>query len=137
MFADTEETLRPMPETGQVNAGSPSRPESDAVRVNADVLSPDVPEVVPVNVGESLPEYVDAVQACAPDAATLIRQGAEFLTNLSETLKSPEATAKLLSTLIHTDAETGKAELRIPLGTGSSALSLLELAANAWSLLKR
>ena len=155
-FADTEETLRPMPETGQANAGSPSRTESDAVRVNADVLSPDAAEVVPVNVGEPLPEYVDAVQGDlsenqddaradasravdgeAPDAAALIRQGAEFLTNLSETLKSPEATAKLLSTLIHTDAETGKTELRIPLGGSASALSLLELAANAWSLLKR
>jgi superfamily II DNA/RNA helicase len=44
----------------------------------------------------------------------LVAQGISFLSGLAATLKSPEATAQLVETLVETDAETGKTSLRIP-----------------------
>ena len=48
------------------------------------------------------------------DCSELLKRGSDLLSDLSAVLKSPEKTAELLDAIVHTDAETGKSELRIP-----------------------
>ena len=57
----------------------------------------------------------------------LITQGASFLSGLAATLKSPEATQQLVDTLVHTDKETGKTTLNIPVPDKQSVKNILDL----------
>ncbi len=44
----------------------------------------------------------------------LVAQGISFLTGLAETLKSPEATAKLVDSIVERDEKTGQTSIKIP-----------------------
>jgi len=57
----------------------------------------------------------------------LVAQGITFLSGLAETLKSPEATAQLVDTLVATDAETGQTSLRIPVPDKQTVRNLLDI----------
>ena len=57
----------------------------------------------------------------------LVAQGISFLSGLAATLKSPEATAQLVETLVETDAETGKTSLRIPVPDKQTVRNLLDV----------
>ena len=48
-------------------------------------------------------------------------------------MKSPEASAKLVNTLVHTDPETGKQELRIPIPGKDAAGTILTMIARLMS----
>jgi superfamily II DNA/RNA helicase len=50
----------------------------------------------------------------APDPATLIAGGLGFLSGLAKTFSSPEATRKLVSSLVDKDPSSGKTYLKIP-----------------------
>ena len=50
----------------------------------------------------------------APDPATLLAGGLGFLSGLARTFSSPEATQKLVSSLIEKDHSSGKTYLKIP-----------------------
>ena len=67
------------------------------------------------------------------ESEELIRQGVTFLHGLAETLKSPEASARLVNTLVHTDPSTGKQELRIPIPGKDAAGSILTMIARLMS----
>lgn len=47
-------------------------------------------------------------------ANELMAKAADFISCLADTLRSPEATAGLIDSLVHTDPETGRTEVRIP-----------------------
>lgn len=57
----------------------------------------------------------------------LVAQGISFLSGLAATLKSPEATAQFVETLVETDAETGKTSLRIPVPDKQTVRNLLDI----------
>ena len=57
-------------------------------------------------------------------------QGISFLSGLAATLKSPEATAQLVETLVETDTETGKTSLRIPVPDKQTVRNLLDIVGN-------
>lgn len=57
----------------------------------------------------------------------LVAQGISFLSGLAATLKSPEATAQLVETLVETDTETGKTSLRIPVPDKQTVRNLLDI----------
>jgi hypothetical protein len=57
----------------------------------------------------------------------LIAQGTAFLSGLAATLKSPEATEKLVESLIETDAETGQTSLKIPVPDKQTVRNLLDI----------
>ena len=57
----------------------------------------------------------------------LVAQGISFLSGLADTLKSPEATAQLVDTLVETDAETGQTSLRIPVPDKQTVRNLLDI----------
>jgi len=50
----------------------------------------------------------------APDPAALISGGLGFLSGLARTFSSPEATQKLVSSLVDKDPASGKTYLKIP-----------------------
>ena len=71
------------------------------------------------------------LEACTTGKLDLVKellaQGINFLNGLAETLKSPEATAQLVDTLVETDAETGQTSLRIPVPDKQTVRHLLDI----------
>jgi superfamily II DNA or RNA helicase len=70
----------------------------------------------------------EAEETSKDNATTLITQGINFLGELAKTLSSPEATEKLVSSLVEKDKDTGESYLKIPIEnqeTITSALNLL------------
>lgn len=57
----------------------------------------------------------------------LIQQGLSFLSGLARTLSSPEATQKLVDSIIEEDKETGQTTLRIPVPDKESVTGILNL----------
>ena len=57
----------------------------------------------------------------------LITQGAVFLSGLAATLKSPEATERLVNSLVETDAKTGQTSLKIPVPDKQTVRNLLDI----------
>ena len=57
----------------------------------------------------------------------LVTQGISFLSGLAQTLQSPEATERLVNTLVETDEQTGESTLRIPVPDKQTVTSLLSL----------
>jgi hypothetical protein len=57
----------------------------------------------------------------------LIAQGTSFISGLAATLKSPEATEKLVESLVETDAETGQTSLKIPVPDKQTVRNLLDI----------
>ena len=73
------------------------------------------------NVQEESPAAEDRETDCSE----LLKRGSDLLSDLSAVLKSPEKTAELLDTIVHTDAETGKSELRIPVPDKDAVATIL------------
>ena len=57
----------------------------------------------------------------------LINQGTAFLSNLVQTLSSPEQTKQLLDTLVHEDPATGQTSVRIPVPDRQTVQNLFSL----------
>lgn len=57
----------------------------------------------------------------------LVQQGISFLSGLARTLSSPEATRKLVDSIVEEDKETGRATLRIPVPDKESVTGILNL----------
>ena len=57
----------------------------------------------------------------------LVVQGVSFLSDLAETLKSPEATAQLVDTLVEKDEKTGETSIKIPVESKEVVSNLLTL----------
>lgn len=73
------------------------------------------------NVQEESPAAEDRETDCRE----LLKRGSDLLSDLSAVLKSPEKTAELLDAIVHTDAETGKSELRIPVPDKDAVATIL------------
>ena len=54
-------------------------------------------------------------------------EGVSFLTGLSKTLESPEATRELVNSLVEVDQETGQTNLRIPVPDKESVVQMLSV----------
>ncbi len=76
--------------------------------------------------------YVPALEEVKPED-DLVESGMKFLSRLAETLQSPEATAKLVDSLVYTDQESGRTELRIPVPGKDAVNSILSLIARFMS----
>lgn len=59
------------------------------------------------------------------DPQEIISNGLKFLGGLAQTLKSEEATRRLVDSIVHTDENTGATELRIPVESRESIEALL------------
>ena len=108
-----------------------------------------VEEVVQIDVDKELIPAVteeqsamsDAVAADAPStsapaseqepdpdpAVDVVRQGVSFITGLVEVLKDPQASKRMVDTLVTEDKETGKASLNIPVKDKESVMQFVSL----------
>ncbi len=72
-----------------------------------------------------------AVDTSTPHAPAqpkdLVAQGVSFLSGLAETLKSPEATAQLVDSIVEKDEQTGKTSIKIPVESKETVSNLLNL----------
>ena len=57
----------------------------------------------------------------------LVAQGISFLSGLAETLKSPEATAQLVDSIVEKDEQTGATSIKIPVENKETVSNLLNL----------
>ncbi len=57
----------------------------------------------------------------------LVAQGVSFLSGLAETLKSPEATAQLVDSIVEKDEQTGETSIKIPVESKETVSNLLNL----------
>lgn len=73
----------------------------------------------------NVPEESPAAEDRETDCSELLKRGSDLLSDLSAVLKSPERTAELLDAIVHTDAETGKSELRIPVPDKDAVVTIL------------
>ncbi len=86
---------------------------SDAVTADAPNTSAQAP------VSEQEPDFDPAVD--------VIRQGVSFITGLVEVLKDPQASKRMVDTLVTEDKETGKASLNIPVKDKESVMQFVSL----------
>lgn len=68
-----------------------------------------------------------ALAAPEPQADELIRSGLDFFSGLARTLSSPEATSRLVTSLIEEDRETGETHLKIPVKDKESIMQVFNL----------
>lgn len=57
----------------------------------------------------------------------LVNQGISFLSGLSDTLKSPEATAELINSIVEVDEETGQTNIKMPVASKETVSNVLQL----------
>ena len=94
-------------------------------------------EEVPVPAGEEQLEGRAQEQGqeqgqdqAATDPGILIRNGLNFLSGLTKTLSDPEATRKLVSTIVSRDEKDGKTYLKLPVESEKTVESVLRLIGN-------
>lgn len=85
--------------------------EADAAEVDALEVNAKKPSLAPT---DGSPEQ-------------LVQQGFSFLSGLARTLSSPEATRKLVDSIVEEDKETGQTTLRIPVSDKESVAGILNL----------
>lgn len=73
----------------------------------------------------NIPETTDTTTL--PEPAELITKGIGFLSGLAQTFSSPEATQKLVSSLVDKDPQSGKTYLKIPVENEKSVADTLRL----------
>ena len=98
--------------THELKQTAPSRENPDQIE---DRATRDIPgdDDVPVSEPDAVsPEPIASSEA--PDPAALISGGLGFLSGLARTFSSPEATQKLVSSLVDKDPASGKTYLKIP-----------------------
>ena len=69
----------------------------------------------------------DSVSNRSSQPKDLVAQGISFLSGLAETLKSPEATAQLVDSIVEKDEQTGATSIKIPVENKETVSNLLNL----------
>lgn len=77
---------------------------------------------------------VSSPQEVAPEQ--LLQQGFSFFAGLAKTLSSPEATQKLVSSIVEEDKETGKTSIRIPVSDKKSVENVLTMVGKLFAAMK-
>lgn len=112
-------------EPGAVCVGEQEEPSAspDLAAETARVAEPDLFAFAP-----DAAEEESGGQPQISDAGKLVEQGLSFFGALAQTLKSPEATSRLVDELVEEDRTTGKTTLRIPVPDKECVADLLRLA---------
>lgn len=67
----------------------------------------------------------------------LVEKGISFLSGLAKTLQSPEATARLVDSIVKTDEATGQTSINIPVADKDSVTQLVSLVSKLFSSLSK
>lgn len=73
------------------------------------------------------PNSATADSRQTPQPKDLVNQGISFLSGLVATLKSPEATAQLVDSIVEKDEKTGETSIKIPVESKETVSDLLNL----------
>lgn len=99
-----------------------------------EVIEPIVKHSSPEALNEEDTNEEDASDAPSLDTPSavespqqLLQQGFSFFSGLARTLGSPEATEKLVNSIVEIDEETGQTSLRIPVANKESVSDILQL----------
>lgn len=117
--------------SGENETAAPSISQEDIEKDLPSVsTSKQQPDELPTadNQEERIPDEPEAEPATheeAPDK--LIRSGLDFFSGLARTLSSPDATEKLVSSLIEEDKTTGETHLKIPVKDKESVMQIFNL----------
>lgn len=97
------------------------QPDADHPSVEtADLLSADNDATDPT-------DSTDPTEPTEPQPDALIRSGLDFFSGLARTLSSPDATEKLVASLIEEDKTTGETHLKIPVKDKESVMQVFNL----------
>lgn len=116
-------------------------PETEAPSIQQDELEQIVPPTPTAESQPFDPQDIDPTEANSSDSSAsespsdssepqpdaLIRTGMDFFSGLARTLSSPEATEKLVSSLIEEDQTTGETHLKIPVKDKESVMQVFNL----------
>ena len=103
----------------------PSSKQADA-SINSTGSEISTTPVVPADSADDSNEEVEDI--ISPDLPeNLVNQGISFFSNLVETLKSPERTARLIDQIVVEDKDTGKASINIPIKSKQLITDALDL----------
>jgi hypothetical protein len=127
--AFNEEDAKTEPET--IDADEQETAVDQEVRTQTDDIQSQEMPIEDNNTSDSPATNENRPLTTAPKAAStpdeLITQGVSFLSGLAQTLQSPEATERLVNTLVETNEQTGESTLRIPVPDKQTVSSLLTL----------
>lgn len=82
--------------------------------------------IIPATVGIE-PPVLPTTAVPVPEPAELISKGLGFLSGLAQTFASPDATQKMVSTLVDKDPVSGKTYLKIPVDNEQVVTDALNL----------
>lgn len=100
------------------------QPDADHPSVEtADLLSADNDAIDPTDSTDP----TDLTDSTEPQPDALIRSGLDFFSGLARTLSSPDATEKLVASLIEEDKTTGETHLKIPIKDKESVMQVFNL----------
>ena len=89
-------------------------------------------DIVPVETTVPLPETAssaaaDSVSPAHPEPQDLLTGGLRFLSGLAQTLSSPEATQRLVSSIVERDETTGRSYVKIPVDDQQTVVNLMNM----------
>ncbi|WP_290209000.1 DEAD/DEAH box helicase, partial [Bacteroides acidifaciens] len=114
---DKEENINQVADDEKVVKELVESPEEEAIE-----------QVRPSVISEQMEEASDSSVSDAEEhPERLVQQGLSFLSGLARTLSSPEATQKLVDSIVEEDKETGQTTLRIPVPDKESVAGILNL----------
>lgn len=114
---DKEENIHKAADDEKVTKELVESPEEEAIE-----------QAQPSMISERAKENPDSSVSDAEEhPERLVQQGLSFLSGLARTLSSPEATQKLVDSIVEEDKETGQTTLRIPVPDKESVAGILNL----------
>lgn len=113
--------MEPVEEVGQIDIDAEFIPAvTEEQSAMSDAVAADTPSAsTQASASEQEPD---------PDPAVdVVRQGVSFITGLVEVLKDPQASKRMVDTLVTEDKETGKTSLNIPVKNKESVMQFVSL----------
>ena len=103
----------------------PEPEEDDDVHIEGD------DDIVPVETTtsprETAPAPVAASPVAQPEPQDLLAGGLRFLSGLAQTLSSPEATERLVSSIVERDEKTGRSYMKIPVDDQQTVVNVMNM----------
>ena len=135
---EEKETRTPEPINTESNEPEPVREESNIEPIDKEIVKEDtrvthmgVPVLTELPFDEqpsaesAKDEKAVSIQSHLTEPQQLIERGISFLSELAQTLQSPESTQQLVDTLVETNPDTGESHLRIPIPDKQTVSTLL------------
>jgi len=118
-------------EAAELNLDGFTLEPSDQIELEFDETIPGDDDVVESSIDQSAESNTGGDKqppsSAAPEPAELISKGLGFFSGLAQTFASPEATQKLVASLVDKDPSTGKTYLKIPVESEKAVTDVLNL----------